>query len=168
MSTPAYAQGQNWQDQDPPRRLAAFESTYDYRYKRCLVGIEEHCAVPPDFKDAPSTAHFASLYKFGEEFMKDVGNRLTNVELRVKTMDKCGVAAQLLSLAEPGTQGFNTDELEKSISFAQRANDWMVRLFAPLKSVSLMQRTERDLLQEVPQALLRSRRGPDARRSGCR
>jgi 2,3-dihydroxybenzoate decarboxylase len=36
-----------------------------------------------------------------------------------------GVAAQILSLSEPGTQGFRTDELDKAKDFARRANDWM-------------------------------------------
>jgi len=35
------------------------------------------------------------------------------------------MAAQLLSLAEPGCQGFSADELEKSVRFARAANEFL-------------------------------------------
>jgi hypothetical protein len=45
MSAPVYTQGTNWDQQDPPRRLAAFESLHEYRYKRCLIGIEASSCI---------------------------------------------------------------------------------------------------------------------------
>lgn len=40
--------------------FALHQSTY-FSHKKCLIGIEEHCAVPLDFPDRPSTAHFVDV-----------------------------------------------------------------------------------------------------------
>ena len=73
----------------------------------------------------PSTQHLADTFKFLPDFLKDVNRRLVDVDLRLAHMDKCGVAAQILSHAEPNCQSFRTDELEQSVKFARAANQYL-------------------------------------------
>lgn len=44
-------------------------------------------------------------------------------------MDKSGIAAMLISLAEPGAQGFTASETARSADFSRRANEFVAEAY---------------------------------------
>ena len=81
--------------------------------------------APLTTQDRPVIDHFAKEMGFAPSFMDAVKPRLTDVALRVATMDKAGMAAMLISLAEPGAQGFTSDETDRAADFSRRANEFV-------------------------------------------
>ncbi|KAJ5390546.1 amidohydrolase 2 [Penicillium cataractarum] len=60
---------------------------------------------------------------FNPQFLADVEERLDNVDLRLKSMDQCGIQYAILSLTSPGIEGVS--DASTAIRFARETNDDM-------------------------------------------
>ena len=73
----------------------------------------------------PDRSHWPNYFKFFAQFGEEVGKRLVDIDLRIATMDRSGIAAQVISLGEPGCQGYT--DLKDQIEFAHSANDFIYK-----------------------------------------
>ena len=96
----------------PPERL--FQSRKSAR----LVTIEEHCATP---YPVPQSSPTWSL--FLPEYLSALKERLGNVEKRVKIMDLNGIEAQIISLNQPGAQGFT--DTASCVEYCRQVNQFI-------------------------------------------
>jgi predicted TIM-barrel fold metal-dependent hydrolase len=80
-----------------------------------LIAIEEHCATPIPVPTISSTFN-----QFLSEYMSGLRQRLGDVAYRIEVMDRNGIAAQIISLNQPGAQGFTN--LEQCVEYCQKVN----------------------------------------------
>jgi gamma-resorcylate decarboxylase len=89
------------------------------------IALEEAVGVP--FFDAlwtyPKLSVVAGVDKvnFSEENMKDIHNRLDDIDARLISMDQSGIGYAILSLTSPGIEGIL--DADTAIDFARRSND---------------------------------------------
>lgn len=75
----------------------------------------------------PPVDRGAELPYVNTEFLEDVKNRLSNVDLRVEAMNKAGIALTVVSLTMPGIEGiFDT---ATAVDMARKTNDETYRLY---------------------------------------
>jgi predicted TIM-barrel fold metal-dependent hydrolase len=87
-----------------------------------IIALEEHFVTPLFTEHRPSTrTRGASLLARAEALGHDVYHALQDLGAsRIKAMDATGVGLQVLSLTQPGTQGFAADV---AVPMARDAND---------------------------------------------
>jgi predicted TIM-barrel fold metal-dependent hydrolase len=87
-----------------------------------IIALEEHFVTPLFTEHRPSTrARGASLLARAEALGHDVYDELQDLgAARLKAMDATGVSLQVLSLTQPGTQGFGANV---AVPMARDAND---------------------------------------------
>ncbi|KAH8812919.1 metal-dependent hydrolase [Xylogone sp. PMI_703] len=83
-----------------------------------LVTIEEHCATP-----FPVPLTSATWSQFLPDYLAGVKERLGNVEKRLHIMDLNGIAAQIISLNQPGAQAFT--DVEQQVQYCQKVNQFI-------------------------------------------
>jgi predicted TIM-barrel fold metal-dependent hydrolase len=96
----------------PPERLHAGRKTTR------LVTIEEHCATP---FVVPVTS--ATWSQFLPEYLAGVKVRLGDVDKRLEIMDINGIAAQIISLNQPGAQAFT--DISQAVEYCQKVNHFI-------------------------------------------
>lgn len=83
------------------------------------IAVEEHFELPGE--------EAAGNNAFDPAYLQDVRRRLTDRDLRLRTMDECGIALSVLSLTEPGVQG--VADAREALSLAQRVNDHIAEFY---------------------------------------
>lgn len=83
-----------------------------------LIAIEEHCATA-----IPVPAVSSTFNQFLPGYILGLRQRLGDVAYRIEIMDRNGIAAQIISLNQPGAQAFtNVDE---SIEYCKNVNQFI-------------------------------------------
>lgn len=94
------------------------ELTRPSRRTAKLIAIEEHCSTP-----IPVPAVSSTFNQFLPEYMSGLKQRLGDVAYRVKVMDRNGIAAQVISLNQPGAQAFSL--LEHGVEYCKKVNQFI-------------------------------------------
>ena len=86
-----------------------------------VIALEEHCSTPAYKKADGDRPRPAQLGERSRRFGYDIFDELEDIGAsRVKHMDASGVDLQVLSLVQPGTQGFSGAQ---AMAIATDAND---------------------------------------------
>lgn len=75
----------------------------------------------------PAIEKASELTYTRKEYNHDVENRLTDIDLRVESMDEAGIALSVLSLTMPGIEGVFDPKL--AVEYARRVNDEIHQLY---------------------------------------
>ncbi|WP_394940972.1 amidohydrolase family protein [Psychromicrobium sp. YIM B11713] len=89
------------------------------------IALEEHVSTPLNNSSWDSTGEAS---RNGVEYMKDVEQRLLDVEDRIRAMDEAGIRLSLLSLTSPGIQSIL--DPAQAIDAARENNEFLATRYA--------------------------------------